>query len=197
VGAAAYRRPSDLLLAPLLVLAVLWLTWLVARQVRDDASLRMRVACLALLAAALFVRFGVVNAGVPTSGSSPDEQAITWLRNRFPPGVRIGTYAPGAVWAANMTPVTMELSNLTTSDALWAWMAREQIEAIYVDHRLRTYEPEAWQTIRGEIGQGMVVAFSHASSRPTVDWRNATFHMSGPTESEPIQVLVRAPGVSR
>ncbi len=32
--------------------------------------------------------------------------------------VRIGTYAPGAVWAANMTPVTMELSNLTTSDAL-------------------------------------------------------------------------------
>lgn len=196
VGIGVYRRPNDLLLAPLLILAALWLTWLVVEQIRDDPGTRMRVACLALLAAALFLRFGVVNAGLPARGNSPDERATMWLRDHFGPGARIGTYAPGAVWAASMTPVTIELSDMTTADAFWAWVARERIEAIYVDDRLRNFEPVAWQTIHSQVGHGMDVAFDQASSRSSADWRNATFHMLRSIQSEPVQVLVRTPGAS-
>jgi hypothetical protein len=191
VGAVVYRRPNDLLLAPVLIMAALWLTWLVVQPIRDDAATRMRVACLVLIAGALFLRFGVVHAGVPPRGSSPDEQATTWLHDHFRPGTHVGAYAPGAVWAASMTPVTLALSTMTTSEAFWAWVAREHIEAIYVDDKLRTLEPVAWQTIRSQIGQGIDVAFTNASNRPTVDWPNAAFHMSRAAESEPIQVFVR------
>jgi hypothetical protein len=194
VGTAMYRRPNDLLLAPLLVWAALWVTWLVAQQVHDDATTRMRVTCLVLIAGALFVRFGVVHAAVPARGSSPDERATTWLREHLRPGTQVGSYAPGAVWAASMTPVTLELSDMTTAEAFWAWVTRENIAAIYVDERLRTLEPVAWQTIRSQIGYGIDVAFDNAPNRPTVDWRNAAFHVSRPSESEPVQVLVRTPG---
>jgi hypothetical protein len=193
LGTAMYRRPNDLLLAPLLILAALWLAWLVAQQIRDDVSTRMRVACVVLIAGALFLRFGLVHAGVPPRGGSADEQGTRWLREHFPPGTQVGSYAPGAVWAASMTPVTLESSEMTTSDAFWAWVAREKVEAVYVDDRLRTLEPAAWQTIRSQIGHGLEVAFDYASKRPTIDWRNAMFHMSRSTDSEPIQVLVRAP----
>jgi hypothetical protein len=95
-----------------------------------------------------------------------------------------------------MTPITLELSNMTTSESFWAWVTREHIEAIYVDAKLRTLEPVVWQTIRSQIGHGIDLAFDHASDRQTPDWRNATFHMSRFTESEPIQVLIRASDVS-
>jgi hypothetical protein len=194
---AAYQRPNDLLLAPLMLLGALWLAWLAAQQVRHDASARMHVAYLVLLAAALFVRFGVVHAAVPTRGSSPDEQATKWMHDHFPAGTRIGTYAPGAIFAANMEPVTnVEFGSITTPDVFWAWMARERIQAIYVDGALRTLEPVAWQTIRSQIGHGLDVAFDKAADAPTADWRNGMFH-SRPPQSGPVQVLVRAPGGSR
>jgi hypothetical protein len=192
LGVAAYQRANDLLLAPLMLLGTLWLAWMAAQRVRHDASARMHVAYLVLLAAALFVRFGVVHAAVPTPGSSPDEQATKWMRDHFPAGTRIGTYAPGAIFAANMEPVTnFDFGSITTPDVFWAWMARERIQAIYVDGALRTLEPVAWQAIRSQIGHGLDVVFDKAPGGPTVDWRNAMFH-SRPPQSEPVQVLVRA-----
>jgi hypothetical protein len=193
LGVAAYRGPNDLLLAPLMLLGALWLAWLAAQRVRHDASARMHAAYLVLLAAALFVRFGVVHAAVPTPGSSPDEQATKWMRDHFPTGTRIGSYAPGAIFAANMEPVTnFDFGSVTNPDMFWAWMARERIQAIYVDSALRTLEPVAWQTIRSQIGHGLDVVFDKAAGAPTVDWHNAMFH-SRPPQSEPVQVLVRAP----
>ena len=193
LGVAAYQRANDLLLAPLMLLGTLWLAWMAAQRVRHDASARMHVAYLVLLAAALFVRVGVVHAAVPTPGSSPDEQATKWMRDHFPAGTRIGTYAPGAIFAANMEPVTnFDFGSITTPDVFWAWMARERIQAIYVDGALRTLEPVAWQAIRSQIGHGLDVVFDKAPGGPTVDWRNAMFH-SRPPQSEPVQVLVLAP----
>jgi hypothetical protein len=84
---------------------------------------------------------------------------------------------------------------ITTPDVFWAWMARERIQAIYVDGALRILEPVAWQTIRSQIGHGLDVVFDKAPGAPTVDWHNAMFH-SRPPQSGPVQVLVRAPGGS-
>jgi hypothetical protein len=191
LGVVVYRRPDDLLIAPPLVFVVLWLTWMVVEHIRHDASTKERVAWLMFLAAALFIRFGIHHEAVPSGSSSPDAQAMTWLRDHLPPGTRIGAYAPGVIWAANMTPVTNpDLGNLTTSEALWGWLRRDKVEAIYVDDALRRFEPAAWQTIRSQIGHGLDVAFDKAADGRAFDWRNLMFHGTF-TDSELVQVLIR------
>ena len=198
LGVAVYQRPNDLLLAPLMLLGALWLAWLAAERGRHDASARMHVAYLVLLAAGLFVRFGVVHAAVPTRGSSPDEQATKWMRDHFPAGTRIGSYAPGAISAADMEPVTnFDFGSITTSDVFWAWIARERIQAIYVDGARCAFSSQ----LRGRRSAARSVmawtsGLTKAADTPTVDWRNAMFH-TDPPQSGPVQVLVRAPSGAR
>ena len=164
LGAAAYRQPNDLLLAPILVLSGLWLMWLVAAQMDPRWRQTPVVACLVLLAVALVLRLGVVHAAPRLVGSSADEQAIRYLEDHFRPGTRIAAYGPGRIWAANMTPVTMlNLDSVTTPDALWEWMAKERVDTIYVDRTLRTYEPVVSRTIADQISHGLEVGFERAS----------------------------------
>jgi hypothetical protein len=168
LGAAAYRQPNDLLLAPMLVLSGLWLMWLVAAQMDPHWRQTPVVACLVLLAVALVLRLGVVHAAPRVVGSSADEQATKYLEDHFPPGTRIGAYGPGKIWAAKMTPVTMlNLDGVTTAEALWEWMAKERVDAIYVDRLLRTFEPVVSRTIGSEIDHGLDVTFERASDTST------------------------------
>jgi hypothetical protein len=183
-GAAAYRQPNDLLLAPIFVLSGLWLMWLVTAQMDPRWRQTPVVACLVLLAVALVLRLGVVHAPPRGIGSSADEQAVKYLEDHFRPGARIGAYGPGRIWAAKMTPVTMlNLGGVTTPEALWEWMEKEKVDAIYIDHTLRTFEPMVSRTIGNQISHGLEVGFERASDTST--------------DSRTVQIVVRTSDPTR
>jgi hypothetical protein len=94
-------------------------------------------------------------------GSRPDEKAALYLREHFVPGTHIGAWAPGTVWMANMQHVTMhrDLRYMKSAQDVRDWMAREKVEAIYMDDHLQKFEFSVWDTIEKQLGHGLELGF--------------------------------------
>jgi hypothetical protein len=165
-SAAAYGKPNDLLAAPVVLLVGLWLTWIVSDYY---GARRTSVATPALvfLAFALVVRLGIVHTEGRVLGTTSAERATTYLRSRFPPGTNVAAFSPGPVWTANMAHVPIfDFPGLPLAEDAGTWMSRERVEAIYVDHELRTFEPAAWSAIQKQVGVGLEVGFDGTESGP-------------------------------
>lgn len=158
--AGAYGRPNDLIAAPLLLLAGLWLMWL---AVDANPTLRHSAAAssFVILPVILTIALGIVHADPRSLGSTPDERATLYLRQRFTPGTTIAAYAPGKVWSADMRHVQIVNRRDWKTDAdVWAWLNREKVEAIYADADLRGFEPHAWALLEQQVGRGLEVGFT-------------------------------------
>jgi hypothetical protein len=160
-AAAAKCSTPNMLGATLAVLLGLWLVWLVADRYRYVAS-RIALAGLLLLSVALLVRFGFPYAKTRALGNAPDEKAALYLSEHFKPNTPVGAWAPGNVWLAKMSHVPMsgELRYMKSAQDLADWMARNDVEAIYADRKLRDFEADVWGVIHGQIGKTLDVAFS-------------------------------------
>lgn len=160
--AAASRGvvPNRPLAATLTVLLGLWLIWLIKDRFSGIRDTRL-IGCLILLSIGLVVRFGLLESKARSLGSSADERAVLYLSTHFSRGARIGAWGPGKIWDAKMDPVTMirDLRYLKSSQDVSEWMAREKIEAIYVDDDLRNFEPGIWDILQKEVGNDLSVAF--------------------------------------
>ena len=160
VGAAKCTTPN-LLGASLVVLLGLWIVWLVADRYRDVPN-TMTLAGLLLLSVALVVIFVFPYLKTRVLGSGPDEKAALYLRQHFKPNTPIASWGPGNVWLANMSNVQMNgiLRYMKSEQDLADWMAQNDVKAIYVDHKLRQWEPDVWGVIQGQIGKSLEVAFT-------------------------------------
>lgn len=152
--------PNGPLAATLIILLGFALIWLVMDRYRGVPT-RRTIGCFILLSLGLTLRFAIPNSGARMLGSDPDEQATLYLRTHFASGTRIGAWGPGKIWSAKMDPVTMtrDLRYMKSAQDLSEWMARERVEAIYVDDFLREFEPALWDIIQKQIGDGLAVAF--------------------------------------
>jgi hypothetical protein len=160
--AAAARGivPNGPLTAILILFLGLWLIWLLTDRLRGGQTMRI-IACLMLLSLGLIFRYGIPQAKARSLGSSADEQAVAYLSTHFEREARIAAWGPGNVWNARMNHVEMarDLRSLKSAQDVLEWMTRERVEAIYVDDYLRKFEPEAWETLQKQIGNGLSVAF--------------------------------------
>jgi hypothetical protein len=122
----------------------------------------MAVAGLLLLSVALLVRFVFPYPKTRVLGSAPDEEAALYLRQHFKRDTPVGAWAPGNVWLANMSYVQMsgELRYMKSAQDLADWMARNEVEAIYADRKLRECEADVWGLIQSQIGKRLEVAFT-------------------------------------
>jgi hypothetical protein len=143
------------------VLLGLWIAWLVADRCRHGAN-TMALAGLLLLSVALLVRFGFPYPKTRVLGSAPDEKAALYLGQHFKPNTPVGAWAPGNVWLAKMVHVPMsgELRYMKSAQDLADWMARNDVEAIYADRKLREFEADVWSVIQNQIGKTLDVAFA-------------------------------------
>ena len=159
--AAAKCTTPNMLGATLAVLLGLWIVWLVADRYRDVVN-TMAVAGLLLLSVALLVRFVFPYPKTRVLGSAPDEEAALYLRQHFKRDTPVGAWAPGNVWLANMSYVQMsgELRYMKSAQDLADWMARNEVEAIYADRKLRECEADVWGLIQSQIGKRLEVAFT-------------------------------------
>lgn len=161
----AYQGLNDLLAAPLLLLASLWLAWSITDGIDGRSRHVPALASLVLLACGLAIALGVVHTVPRTLGNTPDEQAALFLRDRLRPGTVVGAYGPGKVWLAGMAHAQMvNFHAMTSAEDLRAWMSRNGVEAIFVDEELRTFEPRVWQTIQAQLGRDLAIAFQAGSS---------------------------------
>jgi hypothetical protein len=161
VVAAAKCTTPHMVGATLAVLLGLWIVWLVADRYRDVAN-TLALAGFLLLSVALLVRFGFPYPKTRVLGSAPDEKAALYLSQHFKRDTPVGAWAPGNVWLANMSYVQMsgELRYMNSPQNLADWMARNHVEAIYADHKLRDYESDVWGLIQSQIGKHLEVAFT-------------------------------------
>ena len=161
VIAAVKCTTPNLLAVTLVVLLGLWIIWLVADRYRGEDNTKV-IACLLLLSVALLVGYGFPYSKTRTLGTGPDEQAAIYMREHFKPDARVGAWAPGNVWLANMSHVPMsgDLRSVKSAQNLADWMASNDVEAIYADRRLREFEPDLWGLIRNQIGKSLNVAFT-------------------------------------
>jgi hypothetical protein len=152
--------PNGPLTATLIILLGLWLIWLTADRYRGVANLGA-IGCLLLLSIGLIVRFGLLQSEPRRLGSNGDEQAVIYLSTHFERGTRIGAWGPGKMWTAKMDPITMAgvLRYLKSAEDVAGWMARERIQAIYVDDSLREFEPDVLSLLQEQIGGSLSVAF--------------------------------------
>ncbi len=160
-GAAVKCTTPNMLGAMLAVLLGLWIVWLVADRYRQVAN-TMAVAGLVLLSVALLLRFEFPYAKTRSLGSAPDERAALYLSEHFKPNTPVGAWAPGNVWLAKMSHVPMsgELRYIKSPQDLADWMARNDVEAIYADRKLREFESDLWGVIHDQIGKTLDVGFA-------------------------------------
>jgi hypothetical protein len=163
---AALRHPSDLFATPLLLLLAFSLAW----KVGDITQPSRTTAAVVLLAAATFVRFGMVHGTSPGLGRAPDEKAVAYLARSFPPETRVAAGAPGPIWTARMTHVEMHvgLRGLANGADVAAWMRRERVRAIYADGFVQRFEPGLWAILRSAINQELTLAFESGRDADTV-----------------------------
>jgi hypothetical protein len=161
VGAAAKCATPNLLGATLAVLLGLWLVWLVADRYRDVAN-SAALAGLLLFSVALVLRFAFPYSKTRVLGSGTDEKAALYLRQHFKPNTPIASWGPGNVWLANMTYVQMSgvLRDMKSPQDLADWITHKDVEAIYVDRKLREWEPDVWGLVQSQIGKSLEVAFT-------------------------------------
>jgi hypothetical protein len=134
--------------------------WLVTDRYTHIQN-RRAIGWLLLLSVALILRFGLQPSYVRVLGSSSAEKAALYLTEHFRPDTHVGAWGPATIWAAKMTFVRMAgvLRYMESASDLWEWMARERVEAIYVDEDLRMFEPAVWDTLQRQIGSGLTVTF--------------------------------------
>ena len=160
VAAAGGRVPSGPLVATLTMFFGFWLIWFVIDR-NDGVQNRRTIGCLILLSVALILMKFVPPSRAQGFGSSPDDKAALYLREHFRAGTRVGAWGPGKIWNAKLEFVFMvgELRQMKSAQDVSEWMAREKVTAIYADDYLRKYEPDVWDTLQKQIGNGLSVAF--------------------------------------
>jgi hypothetical protein len=86
----------------------------------------------------------------------PEVQGILTLAQNLPPGSRVASGAPGAVWMARMEPIGVsepDYGIVTTPEALYEQFKKDGVEAIYVDSSISSTSPEIWRLIVPGIGR--------------------------------------------
>ena len=115
-----------------------------------------------ILSVALILRGGFLSPEFRSLGDDPPERAGLFMRENLKPRARVGAYAPGTVWIADMTYVPMHsnLRGLDTDGAFSTWIEDQKCEAIYVNDFLKNWEPSVYKLIQGRIGKELRVAFT-------------------------------------
>jgi hypothetical protein len=121
------------------------------------------VPALVLLAAGMVIRGNFPSPVVPVWGDEARERAVLYLVEHLEPGAKVAAGSPGVVWAARMT-----YSGLASPDvprdkdpqAFLDWMARQGVQAVYVDHSLYNTNPLIWSLIEARLGAGFERVFT-------------------------------------
>ena len=146
--------------ASLVCMLSLWIIWMIMNRYRT-IEVAKPMGCILALCVALAMRESYPAPTLRTLGVAPDEKAALFMRDHLEPGARVGAFAPGNVWIANMNHVDISgIRSMPSEEEFAAWMRERNLKAIYVDKALRDYEPETWALIKQQIGKSLEVAFT-------------------------------------
>jgi hypothetical protein len=91
-----------------------------------------------------------------TLGEEPEVQGILTLIQNLPTGSQVASGAPGAVWMARMEPIDvsgLDYGDVTTPEALYEQLKKDEVDAIYVDSYLSNTNREIWRLMIPGIGK--------------------------------------------
>ncbi|RME69387.1 MAG: hypothetical protein D6781_08725 [Verrucomicrobia bacterium] len=162
--AAILLKPnSTAVFAALVLLLTLWIAWIAHDILRErHAPAAALAGALILLSGSLALRAGPAFRVPVTPFGDPEQKAVDYLAETFPPGTRVAAWGPGLVWAANMEFVRIGIPqrDLETPESLAAWLAAEGAAAIVVDDDLRRFEPETAARLSGLNAHGYILGFA-------------------------------------
>ena len=155
------NKPS-IFVASLVFLLGLWIIRIIMSK-HQNLRAKKLIGLIMILFIALVMRGGYPSPKFRTLGIAPDEKAALFMREHLEPDARVGAFAPGNVWIANMTYVPMwcfRLHCMTSDQGLSAWIVDNNVEVIYVDKALKYFEPSVWALIKRQIAKSLRVAFT-------------------------------------
>jgi hypothetical protein len=140
----------------------LWIVWIVLDRYRN-LEIVISLAFVFLFSMMLLFREGVPLQKLRKLGIAPDEQAVLFLRRNFAESTPVAAYHPKIIWAAKMKRVKKPSKSsfeMYSEQELQRWMIDNNVEAIYMDYRLRRYDSSIWALIESQIGKSLEIAFS-------------------------------------
>lgn len=143
------------------LLAGVWLVYLMSREQSHNPKIAT-TGLMIFLALGLIVRGRFSTFEVRELRNNPEEQAILILQEHLEPGSRVVAGAPGSMWAARMTYVSIydSIFDVETGEQMHSQMLAEGVEAVFVDHYLSKDNRPKWELIESQIGNGFERIFS-------------------------------------
>lgn len=153
VGVRAHRY--WLYFGAIALLAGIWLAYLISREQKQGERIQ-QIALMIFLAMGLIVRGRFSTFEIREIRNNPEEQAILTLQEHLEPGSHVVAGAPGSMWAARMTYVSIYDAkfDVQSGEQLHAQMVAEGVDAVFVDHYLSKDNRHKWELIESQIGAG-------------------------------------------
>ncbi len=139
----------------LILFVGIWLVYLVGRE-RNQHQHLAAIALMIFLGLGLILRGRFSTFEIREIRKYPEEQALLTLQEHLEPGSQVVSGAPGSMWAARMTYVSIYDAkfNVVSGEQIHAQMVDEGVAAIFVDHYLSKDNRHKWELIESQIGDG-------------------------------------------
>lgn len=169
--------------------AILALAAVGAQALARSGERSRKLAFAAVVVAALvvvqsaFLGYTIYPSGVAPLAFEPAEvKAAHYMETTFAPGTRVASFAPRAIWQAEMEPVLtgvpvafeglvpvsgdLSLYAATSVQDVLAWMRDHSVDTLYLDPYLSMWQPKLYALVEGGIGREFEVTFSAQEESP-------------------------------
>lgn len=154
--------------------------WLPALRWRPLAA--FAVAGLIVFQAVLLHTYNFPQGRLPRVYATAEEEAAAVMRDTFPPGTRVATFGPRAVWQAGLEPVPtgvpirvdgmvptigdLELMQAGHVEDLVRWMRERDVAAVYTGPLMEAWQPRLYALVEQAAGKELEVVFTAHETAP-------------------------------
>jgi len=147
--------------AAVIFLIGLWAIKIVVNRYQDHETIRT-VAIILALCILFLLKTPYPLPKFRKLGVAPDEKAVLFMKEHLQPGSLVFAEGPGPVWTAkmNFVPLDFKFRDKDTQD-ISSCIDYFGINAVYVNHALRHFEPGVVAKIEKLIGKGLEVGYEN------------------------------------